>query len=105
MSRRIEKIVNEEKTPQRERGLLFRLALSCSGAAGPFTPIFAVSRISGWTAHVLEQYGNNRLIRPARSTPGRPGPSLRPDREEVRRTLSRSGEGRVRGEQGPRTLF
>ncbi len=29
-----------------------------------FTPIFAVSRISGWTAHVLEQYRNNRLIRP-----------------------------------------
>jgi citrate synthase len=29
-----------------------------------FTPIFAVSRMSGWTAHVLEQYGNNRLIRP-----------------------------------------
>jgi citrate synthase len=29
-----------------------------------YTPIFAVSRISGWTAHVLEQLGNNRLIRP-----------------------------------------
>ena len=29
-----------------------------------FVPIFAVSRISGWTAHILEQYGNNRLIRP-----------------------------------------
>jgi citrate synthase len=29
-----------------------------------YTPIFAVSRISGWTAHVLEQYDNNRLIRP-----------------------------------------
>ena len=29
-----------------------------------FTPIFAVSRMSGWTAHVLEQYHNNRLIRP-----------------------------------------
>ncbi|HEU0002954.1 MAG TPA: citrate synthase [Ktedonobacteraceae bacterium] len=28
------------------------------------TPIFACSRISGWTAHVLEQFGNNRLIRP-----------------------------------------
>ena len=29
-----------------------------------FTPVFAVSRMSGWTAHVLEQYHNNRLIRP-----------------------------------------
>lgn len=28
------------------------------------TLIFAASRISGWTAHVLEQYANNRLIRP-----------------------------------------
>jgi citrate synthase len=29
-----------------------------------FTPIFAVSRISGWAAHVIEQIDNNRLIRP-----------------------------------------
>ncbi|MFD2613476.1 citrate synthase [Paenibacillus gansuensis] len=29
-----------------------------------FTPIFAISRLSGWTAHILEQYDNNRLIRP-----------------------------------------
>jgi len=29
-----------------------------------FTPIFAVSRIVGWTSHILEQWGNNRLIRP-----------------------------------------
>ena len=29
-----------------------------------YTPIFAVSRVSGWTAHILEQYANNRLIRP-----------------------------------------
>ncbi|MFD0051040.1 citrate synthase [Actinomycetes bacterium NPDC127524] len=29
-----------------------------------FTPIFAVSRTSGWIAHILEQYSNNRLIRP-----------------------------------------
>jgi citrate synthase len=29
-----------------------------------FTPVFAVSRVAGWTAHVLEQLSNNRLIRP-----------------------------------------
>jgi citrate synthase len=29
-----------------------------------YTPIFAVSRVSGWTAHILEQYRHNRIIRP-----------------------------------------
>ena len=29
-----------------------------------FTVIFAISRVAGWTAHILEQYGHNRLIRP-----------------------------------------
>jgi len=37
-----------------------------------FTPIFAVSRMSGWTAHVLEQYHNNRLIRPRAEYKGKP---------------------------------
>ena len=29
-----------------------------------FTPVFAVSRVAGWTAHALEQIANNKLIRP-----------------------------------------
>lgn len=37
-----------------------------------YTPIFAVSRMSGWTAHVLEQYRNNRLIRPRAEYKGKP---------------------------------
>jgi len=39
-----------------------------------YTPIFAVSRISGWTAHILEQYANNRLIRPRADYIGPPYP-------------------------------
>lgn len=37
-----------------------------------FTPIFAVSRMSGWTAHILEQYRHNRLIRPRAEYTGAP---------------------------------
>ncbi len=37
-----------------------------------FTPVFAVSRMSGWTAHILEQYQNNRLIRPRAEYKGKP---------------------------------
>jgi citrate synthase len=40
-----------------------------------FTPVFAVSRVSGWTAHVIEQLGDNRLIRPRADYQGPAYPS------------------------------
>ena len=48
-----------------------------------FTPIFAMSRIAGWTAHVLEQHGNNRLIRPRSDYTGAHRPQVRPARRAV----------------------
>jgi citrate synthase len=65
MSQRIEALVKGEK--KLNANVDFYSASTYYALGIPielFTPIFAVSRISGWTAHVLEQYANNRLIRP-----------------------------------------
>jgi len=65
MSRHIEEIVNREK--KLNANVDFYSASTYYMIGIPidlFTPVFAVSRMSGWTAHVLEQYANNRLIRP-----------------------------------------
>jgi citrate synthase len=65
MSQRIETVVKAEK--KLNPNVDFYSATTYYALGIPvnlFTPIFAVSRISGWTAHVLEQYANNRLIRP-----------------------------------------
>jgi citrate synthase len=65
MSQRIEALVKAEK--KLNANVDFYSASTYYALGIPvdlFTPIFAVSRVSGWTAHVLEQYANNRLIRP-----------------------------------------
>jgi citrate synthase len=43
-----------------------------------FTPIFAMSRVAGWTAHLFEQYTNNRLIRPKAEYTGPRGLKVEP---------------------------
>lgn len=65
ISQRIEQVVKSEK--QLNANVDFYSATTYYALGIPvelFTPVFAVSRISGWTAHILEQYSNNRLIRP-----------------------------------------
>jgi citrate synthase len=65
MSQRIEALVKAEK--KLNANVDFYSASTYYALGIPidlYTAIFAVSRISGWTAHVLEQYANNRLIRP-----------------------------------------
>jgi 2-methylcitrate synthase len=65
ISAQIEKYINENK--KLNANVDFYSASTYYSLGIPidlYTPIFAVSRMSGWTAHVLEQYRNNRLIRP-----------------------------------------
>jgi citrate synthase len=65
MSKRVEETIKSEK--KLNANVDFYSASTYYSLGIPtdiFTPVFAVSRMSGWTAHVLEQYHNNRLIRP-----------------------------------------
>jgi citrate synthase len=65
MSRIIERVVKEQKglNPNVD---FYSASTYYSMGLEPelYTPIFVASRVSGWTAHILEQHSNNRLIRP-----------------------------------------
>jgi citrate synthase len=65
MTRKIEEVVLKEKGLYPNVDLYSGSAYYVMGIPTDlFTPIFAVSRIAGWTAHILEQLDNNRIIRP-----------------------------------------
>lgn len=65
MSRRIEALVLQEKGLYPNVDFYSASVYHLMGISiDLFTPIFAVSRTAGWIAHILEQYANNRLIRP-----------------------------------------
>jgi citrate synthase len=61
----VARVVSEEKHIYPNVDLYSGAAYAALGIpADQFTPLFAASRIAGWSAHVLEQHANNRLIRP-----------------------------------------
>ncbi len=65
MSQKIEAFVKQEKKLNANVDFYSASTYTTLGIdIDLFTPIFAVSRISGWAAHVIEQHDNNRLIRP-----------------------------------------
>jgi citrate synthase len=73
MSKRVEETIKTEK--KLNANVDFYSASTYYSLGIPtdiFTPVFAVSRMSGWTAHILEQYHNNRLIRPRAEYKGNP---------------------------------
>jgi citrate synthase len=71
MSERIERIVADRKGIDMNVDFYSASTYHYMGIpADLFTGIFAISRISGWVAHVLEQLSNNRLIRPTSNYTG-----------------------------------
>jgi citrate synthase len=65
MSRKIEDLMLREKKINANVDFYSASAYYVLGIpVDLYTPVFAASRIAGWTAHTLEQYANNKLIRP-----------------------------------------
>jgi citrate synthase len=76
MSRAIELYINQEKKLNANVDFYSASTYATLGIdIDLYTPIFAVSRISGWAAHVIEQLDDNRLIRPRAEYIGPPYPT------------------------------
>ena len=66
VSERIEQVMRREKRMFPNLDFYSASTYRCLGIPTPmFTPLFVMSRITGWAAHIFEQRANNRLIRPA----------------------------------------
>ncbi len=82
MSQRIEQLMHEKKGMYPNVDFYSASTYYLMGIPlDLFTPIFAVSRISGWTGHILEQYANNKLIRPRAEYIGQRGLKYTPINE------------------------
>jgi 2-methylcitrate synthase len=65
MSRKVEEVIKSEKGLYPNVDFFSASTYYMMGIPlDLYTPIFAISRISGWTGHILEQYADNKLIRP-----------------------------------------
>jgi 2-methylcitrate synthase len=65
MTERMEKAVWDQRKLYANVDLYSASVYYTLGIPPPyFTPVFAMSRVSGWCAHLIEQYANNKLIRP-----------------------------------------
>jgi len=66
-----------ERTMKREKKLFTNVDFPCAWVykllglpVDTYTPIFAAARVTGWSAHVIEQHNNNRFIRPSEDYTG-----------------------------------
>ncbi|MCL5430119.1 MAG: citrate synthase [Candidatus Marsarchaeota archaeon] len=65
MANKIEEIMAREKKLYPNVDFFSPIVYNAGGLpAELYSPIFAISRVTGWAAHAMEQYGDNRLIRP-----------------------------------------